>query len=462
MQEKLIQELKSFLSEDQILTESSDLSSYGKDWLSFYTPNALGVVFPKKTEDVCKLVQWAIQNKIALIPSGGRTGLSGGATALHRELIVSFEKMNQLMEWNELEQTFTVEAGFITSELQRVAKEKGYYFPISFGAEGSSQIGGNVATNAGGVHVIRYGMMRRWIRALEVVTGTGEVLNLGRHLIKDATGYNLLQLLIGSEGTLGFITKITVEVTASPPSLNVFLLGLSSLKDVVNVYSKFKKDVSLHAFEMMTDLALHYVQESGAHFPLSSRSAYYVLMEIPEEHQEKAFALFEELMNKGQIEDGTVSQSFEQAQQIWSLRENISESLTPYKPYKNDVSVRISKLPQFLTQVDELLKKEYPEYKVVWFGHVGDGNLHINILKPKDVEEAEFIKNCERVNTLLFSKIKEFEGSISAEHGVGLLKKNHLHYSRSENEIQYMKQIKKIFDPHHIINPGKIIDKTPI
>ena len=458
MQEKFSEELKSFLSEDQILTKSDELSSYGKDWLSFYTPNASAVVFPKKTQDVVQLIWWAIQNKVALIPSGGRTGLSGGATALHKEVIVSFEKMNQLIEWNDLEETFTVEAGFITSELQRIAKEKGYYFPISFAAEGSSQIGGNVATNAGGVHVIRYGMIRKWVRSLEVVTGTGEILNLGRHLIKDATGYNLLQLFIGSEGTLGFITKVTMEVTASPQSLNVFLLGVSSLKDVVEVYSKFKKDIPLYAFEMMTDLALNYAQEAGAHFPLSSRSAYYILMEFLEEHQEKAFGLFEELMNKGQIKDGTMSQSFEQAQQIWSLRENISESLTPYKPYKNDVAVRISQLPDFLTQVDELLKKEYPEYKVVWFGHVGDGNLHINILKPENLEDSEFIKNCERVNALLFSKIKEFGGSISAEHGVGLLKKNHLHYSRSKAEIQYMKQIKNIFDPHHIINPGKIID----
>ncbi len=458
MQEKFTQELKAFLSEDQMITKSNEMSSYGKDWLSLYTPHPLGVVFPKKTQDVVQLVKWAIHNKIALVPSGGRTGLSGGATALHQEVIVSFEKMNQLVEWNELEATFTVEAGFITSELQRMAKEKGYYFPISFAAEGSSHIGGNVATNAGGVHVIRYGMMRKWVRALEVVTGTGEVLNLGRHLIKDATGYNLLHLFIGSEGTLGFITKVTVEVTTLPKELNVFLLGVSSLKDVVEVYSQFKKDIPLHAFEMMTDLALNYVQETGVQFPLSNRSAYYVLMKIPEEHQEKAFSLFEDLMNQGKIEDGTVSQSFEQAQQIWSLRENITESLTPYKPYKNDVAVRISHLPDFLSQVDELLKKEYPDYKVVWFGHVGDGNLHINILKPETLSESEFIKNCERVNTLLFSKIKEFKGSISAEHGVGLLKKNHLHYSRSEAEIRYMKQIKNIFDPHHIINPGKIID----
>ena len=292
MQEKITQELKSFFAEDQIITEAKELATYGKDWLSLYKPQALGLVFPKKTEEVVQLVKWAIRNKIHLIPSGGRTGLSGGATALHKEMIVSFEKMNQLIEWNELEETITVEAGFITSEMQRVAKEKGYYFPISFAAEGSSQIGGNVATNAGGVHVIRYGMMREWVRGLEVVTGKGEVLKLGRHLIKDATGYNLLQLFIGSEGTLGFITKVTVKVTSLPQELNVFLLGVSSLKDVVDIYSRFKKQIPLHAFEMMTDLALDYVQEAGVSFPLSKRSQYYVLMEIPQEHQEKAFSLF--------------------------------------------------------------------------------------------------------------------------------------------------------------------------
>ena len=458
MAETHFEELKDFLSESQILKDQKNLEFYGRDWVRLYPANPSLVVFPKKTEEVVQLVQWARKHKIALVPSGGRTGLSGAAVASKKEVIVSFEKMNQLIEWNEAEETLTVEAGCITKDIQKWADEKGFFFPVSFAAEGSSQIGGNTATNAGGVHVIQYGSIRKWIRGLEVVTGKGDVLKLGRHLIKDSTGYNFLHLFIGSEGTLGFITKITLAVTSKPSSLNVFLLGLSQLSDLIEVYSRFKKNIPLHAFEMMTDLALDYVQKTGKKLPLSKKSPYYILMEIEESYQEKALSIFEKLMEEGKIEDGTLSQSTEQAQEIWALRENISESIAPYKPYKNDIAVRISKLPEFLTRTDSLLKKEYPEYKVVWFGHIGDGNLHINILKPENLEENKFVKNCERVNQLLFSKIQEFGGTISAEHGVGLLKKPYLHYTRSTEEINYMREIKKIFDPDGIMNPDKIFN----
>ena len=454
-----LKELSSFLSKPQILTDQKSLEFYGRDWIQFFKPDPLCVVFPKKTQDVVQLVHWARKHKTALVPSGGRTGLSGGATAEHKEVIVSFEKMNQLIEFNEFESTLRVQPGMITQEVQRQAEEKGLFMPISFSAEGSSQIGGNVATNAGGIHVIRYGLMRRWIRGIQVVTGKGDILQLGKGLIKDATGYNLLQLFIGSEGTLGLITEVTMSLTQKPSSLSVFLLGVSDLNMVVEVYSCFKKQVQLNAFEMFTDKAVEYVESMGKHkIPLSQRSSYYVLMEVLQSDQEKVFSVFEKLMSEGKIEDGTVSQNSEQAEQIWALRENISESIAQYQPYKNDIAVRISQLPEFLSQVNNLLKKEYPHYEVVWFGHIGDGNLHINILRPKDLNADEFVQNCNQVNELLFSKVSEFGGSISAEHGVGLLKKKYLHYSRSKEELEYMKSIKKVFDPDQILNPGKVLN----
>ena len=454
-----LKELSSFLSENQILTDQKSLEFYGRDWIQLFKPNPLCVVFPKKTQDLVHLVHWARKHKTALVPSGGRTGLSGGAAAEHKEVVVSFEKMNQLIEFNEFESTLRVQPGMITQEVQRQAEERGLFMPISFSAEGSSQIGGNTATNAGGIHVIQYGLMRQWIRGLQVVTGKGDILQLGKGLIKDATGYNLLQLFIGSEGTLGFITEATIGLTQKPSALSVFLLGVSDLNTLVEVYSCFKKEVSLNAFEMFTDKALEYVESMGKHkTPLSQRSSYYVLMEALQSDQEKVLSVFEKLMSEGKIEDGTVSQNSEQARQIWALRENISESIAQKEPYKNDIAVRISQLPEFLSQVNHLLKKEYPHYEVVWFGHIGDGNLHINILRPKDLNPDEFVQNCSRVNDLLFSKVQEFGGSISAEHGVGLLKKNYLHYSRSKEELQYMKSIKKVFDPDNILNPGKMLN----
>lgn len=456
-----LEQLRSFLSEEQILTDSNNLEFYGKDWMSFVKADPLCVVFPQKTNDVVRLVQWARKYKIPLVPSGGRTGLSGSAAALKKEAVVSFEKMNQLIEYNSFEETLRVQPGVITKDLQKQAEERGLFFPISFSAEGSSQIGGNIATNAGGIHVIRYGLMRQWVKSLEVVTGKGDILHLGRSLIKDASGYNFLHLFIGSEGTLGFITEAVLGLAKKPPSLSVFLLGLSDLRSLEPVYSKFKEQVEIHAFEMFTDKALFYVEKAGrCRSPLSEKLPYYVLIEMPESFQEKAFSVFEKLLEEGHIKDGTVSQNFEQAQKIWALRENISESIARHQPYKNDISVRISLLTEFLTQVHQLLEQKYPEYPVVWFGHIGDGNLHVNVLKPDNVGYDEFVKNCSQVNEILFSKIKEFGGSISAEHGVGLLKKNYLHYSKTPEEIEYMKAVKKVFDPDNIINPGKIIDSS--
>lgn len=454
------EKLNSFLDKSQISTDPKNLEFYGKDWIHLFKADPSLIVFPKTADQVVQLVLWARKYKQSLIPSGGRTGLSGGATASNKEVIVSFERMNQLIEFNEFEGSITLEPGVITKEVQKQASDRGFLMPISFAAEGSSQIGGNVATNAGGIHVIRYGSTRAWVKGLQVVTGEGHLLNLGKNLIKNATGYSLMDLFIGSEGTLGFITQVTLCLDKKPEALNTILLGISDLESLIEVYGQFKKSLSLYAFEMFTDKALEFVEASGSHtFPLSKRFPYYVIIEIEERQKEQALAVFENLLSNNKIEDGVISESSEQAKNLWALRENISESLSPYKPYKNDISVRISKLTQFLSEMQALLEKEYPQYEVVWFGHIGDGNLHINILqKDKQASKDIFIKDCERVNDLLFTKVKEYEGSISAEHGVGLLKKKHLHYTRSKEEVEYMRGIKKVFDPDNIINPGKIFD----
>ena len=450
-------ELNSFLSGSQILKDQQSLDHYGQDWIGLFKPKPSLIVFPKTTKDLVCLVRWARKHKIGLTPSGGRTGLSGGATAVNKEVVVSFEKMNRIIEFNEFEETLTVEPGVITKEVQKTAELKGLFMPISFSAEGSSQIGGNIATNAGGIHVIRYGLTRNWVRGLKVVTGKGEILHLGRGLIKDAAGYSLLNLFIGSEGTLGFIASACLALTKKPGPLNVLLLGIKSLDDLIEVYCDFKKNVSLQAFEMFTHEALESVEKLGRHTcPLSKKSPFYALIEITEDNQEKALSVFERLIEGKKIEDGAISSSFEQAQNIWALRENISEAISSHKPYKNDISVRVSKLSSFLHQMESILKEKYPLYKVVWFGHIGDGNLHINIIKSESTPREQFLKDCQKVSQILFSKVKEFEGSISAEHGVGLLKKNALHYSRSKEEIDYMKALKKVFDPDGIMNPGKI------
>ncbi len=452
-------ELKKILSEEQISTEADTLKKYGRDWLTLYPPAPALVLFPKSHQNVEDIVKWAGRHKTALVPSGGRTGLSGAAVALHREAVLSFERMNQILEFNEPEQSLKIQPGVITKTVQEKAVEKSLYFPLSFASEGSSQIGGNVSTNAGGVHVIRYSTIRKWVTGLKVVTGEGKTLYLGKGLIKNTAGYDLLQLFIGSEGTLGLITEITLKLTKKPEPPFVFLLSVPDLKSLMEVYCLFKSRLSLRAFEMFTGRAVEYAQKnSSIDFPLKEKSPYYALMECDQSRKEDALLLFESALEKAYVRDGVAGENPRQAGELWSFRENISESLSPYFPYKNDISVRISRLPDFLSEMNDTLSKEYPDFTVVWFGHIGDGNLHINILKPEKMTKDKFLKHCERVNKILFSVVKKHEGSISAEHGVGLLKKPYLSYSCSEEELMYMKAVKKVFDPQNLLNPGKIFD----
>lgn len=454
-----IEHLKKILEKDQISTQADILKKYGSDWLGLYEPSPSVVLFPQSKKNVEDIVKWAIQFNVSLVPSGGRTGLSGAAVAQNKEVILSFERMNQILEFNKIEQSLKVQPGMITQSIQEFAQSKSLYFPLSFASEGSSQIGGNVATNAGGVHVIRYGSLRKWILGLEVITGEGYTLSLGRSLIKNVAGYDLMNLFIGSEGTLGLITEITLQLTKKPEPPCVFLFSIPNLNALMKLYYSFKSKLPLRAFEMFTKKAVEYVQKNSSFsFPLKEKSSYYVLAECDQSDQEKALLLFESALENGYVVDGVISESSRQAEELWSFRENISESLSPYSPYKNDISVRISFLSDFLSEMNQTLKKEYPDFTVVWFGHVGDGNLHINILKPENMEKEFFMQKCKTVNDILFTVIKKYDGSISAEHGVGLLKKPYLHYSCSEEELKYMKAIKKIFDPKSLFNPGKIFD----
>ncbi len=457
----MISSLKEIFAQDQILTDPENIKYYGKDWLKYYEPNAQAIVFPKSTLEVQKLVLWARKNKVSLVPSGGRTGLSGAAVALKNEVVVSFERMNRILDINETDRVIHIEPGVITENLQKYLWDKGHYYPVDFAARGSSHIGGNVATNAGGVKVMRYGLTRDQISSLEVVTGSGEILHLGNDLVKNATGLDLRHLFIGSEGILGFITKIGIRFTHQPKPLTVLLLAVPHLNSVMKVFEKFRGALPLTAFEFFSDIALDIVsQHTGLASPLETKAPNYLLIEVENTDQsvgDEILKLFESCMEEGLVLDGAIAQNETQARTFWRFREDISEATAPYSPYKNDVSVKVSLVPQFLDQVDSVLKKNYPHFKVVWFGHIGDGNMHINILKPDNLSKEEFIKSCEQVNNLLFKVIEEMKGSISAEHGVGLTKKNYLKYSKSSAEIELMRGIKKVFDPDGIMNPGKVI-----
>lgn len=455
-----LQELSAFLAADQIKTDGESLQHYGRDWTTYFDIKAQAILFPKSAEDVQKIVLWARKHKIALVPSGGRTGLSGAACATQGEVVISFEKMNRILDFNPTEQSVLIEAGVITEQLQKYAEDKGLYYPVDFAARGSSQMGGNIATNAGGIKVVRYGLTRNWVLGLKVVTGQGEILDLNKSLIKNATGYDLRHLFIGSEGTLGFITHAYIQLAPPPPPLQVLFLGAASMDSIMEIFAAFKKNCKIVAFEMLSDIALNQVL-THTHLPkaIETKCDYYVLVESEkssEEDETQILNTFEQLVEAGHVVDGAMAQSDQQAKNFWRLREDISESLAPRSPYKNDISVTTSKVPAFMRDLDKIIQSSYPTWEVVWFGHIGDGNLHINILRPAGMSKEDFVKECQKVDVHIFDCIQKQEGSISAEHGVGLTKKKFLNYTRSSAEIEIMKGIKKVFDPDNIINPGKV------
>ena len=456
----LIEELKTLVEPGKVLTDADSLNAYGKDWTKHFAPAPLAIAFPKSIEQVQAIVRWANQHRVALVPSGGRTGLSAGAVAANGEVVVAFDYMNQILDFNEFDRTAVCQPGVVTKQLQMFAEDKGLYYPVDFASAGSSQIGGNIGTNAGGIKVIRYGMTRNWVAGLKVVTGTGELLELNKDLIKNATGYDMRQLFIGAEGTLGFVVEATMRLDRAPKNLTAMVLGTPDFDSIMPVLHAFQNKLDLTAFEFFSDKALAKIMARGdVPAAFETDCPFYALLEFEattEEVAEAALATFEHCVEQGWVLDGVMSQSEQQLQNLWKLREYISETISHWTPYKNDISVTVAKVPAFLKEIDTIVGEHYPDFEIVWFGHIGDGNLHLNILKPDAMDKDEFFGKCATVNKWVFETVQKYNGSISAEHGVGMTKRDYLEYSRSPAEIEYMKAVKAVFDPNGIMNPGKI------
>lgn len=460
--QSVIEQLIAIVGEHRVKVDEDAKLVFGKDQTRVFTPNPMAVVFPDNTEEVQKIVQLANQQRIAIVPSGGRTGLSGGAVAMKGEIVLSLEKMNRVLDYLPEDRVLQVQAGMITEQLQTIAEEKGLFYPVDFGSSGSSQIGGNIATNAGGIKVIRYGMTRNWVLGLTVVTGSGEVLHINNGMMKNATGYALQHLFIGSEGTLGVITEAHMKLERQPQNLQVLVLGVPDFDAVMPVMREFRAQIDLTAFEFFDANAMQKVVDCGhVSAPFTTQAPFYVLLEFESPHEEtlnQAMQVFEACMEKGWVVDGVLSQSLEQLKNLWRLREDITESLSGYTTNKNDISVLISHVPAFINDIEQFFAQHYAAFETCWFGHIGDGNLHLNVVKPHDMPIPEFYELCQHINPKIFELVAKYGGSISAEHGVGLTKKPYLTYSRSHAEVEYMRGIKQLFDPNGIMNPGKIFD----
>ena len=350
---QMIEKLKELLPPHRVTTAKHDLDNWGRDWTRNFVVAPSAVVFPETVEEVTAITRLANAEGFALVPSGGRTGLSAGAVASHGEVVVSFDRMNRILDFNEADRIVRCEAGVVTANVHAFALDRGLFYPVDFASSGSSQIGGNVATNAGGIKVIRYGMTRDWIAGIKVVTGAGEVLELNRGLVKNATGYDLRHLFIGSEGTLGFVVEADLRLAEPPEPSRVMVLGVDRMQDILSVLTRFQADVALSAFEFFSELAVDRVtRHRSLARPLASSSAFYALLEFDANAESAALAAFEESLASGWVSDGVMSQSDAQALALWALREGITESIAPETPYKNDLAVRVSDVPGFLDDVD--------------------------------------------------------------------------------------------------------------
>ncbi len=450
--------------------EPSELVEYGRDWTRVLAPCPSAIVFPRSTAEVSRLLAICDDERVAVVPSGGRTGLSGGAVAARGEIVLSLAQMRRVGETDRLGGTLRVQAGAITEAIHQHCEVDGFTWPVDFASKGSSTVGGNIATNAGGVRVIRYGLTRQWVLGLEVVLASGQVLEIGGALEKNNTGLDLRQLFIGTEGTLGVVTEATLKLARLPGATSVMLLGVHDVAAVLSLFEQARRGpFTLAAYEFFSQRCLdRLLGHRKLRAPVSEPCPYYVLIEAEGEGASDADATrlreriepwVTSVFESGLAKDGTLAQHGSQARELWALREGISESLSATGlPHKNDVALPIAQLGAFCNELEEVFARRYPGWEICVFGHVGDGNLHINIMKPEAMSRDEFFSKTKAADVDLFEVVKRHHGSISAEHGIGLLKKPYLSYSRSAAELAVMRQVKLALDPRNILNPGKVFD----
>ncbi|MDR3098073.1 MAG: FAD-binding oxidoreductase [Paraburkholderia sp.] len=453
-----------------VLTDAHDTAPYLADWRKRYQGAACAVLCPASAAEVAAIVKLAHEHRIALVPQGGNTGLAGGATpgTSGREAVLSLRRLNRVREIDTHNNTITVEAGVILAEVQARAAEAGRLFPLSLAAEGSCTIGGNLSTNAGGTAVLRYGNTRELCLGLEVVTPQGELWDGLRGLRKDNTGYDLRDLFIGAEGTLGIITAAVMKLHPQPAARVTALAGLASAHAALDFLALAQRCAGplLTGFELMSDFCMQLV---GQHFPqlrypFQQRHAQVVLLELSDnESEEHARALFERLMEtaleEGLVEDAVVAESLAQSQAFWNIREHIplaqaQEGLN----VKHDIGVPISRIGHFIEETDAEIARAVPGARMVTFGHLGDGNLHYNVQAPEGGDPQRFLaENEPTLNRIVYDSVARHRGTISAEHGLGQLKAGENAHYKSEVELALMRAVKTAFDPLNLMNPGKVI-----
>ncbi len=465
----ILDRLKAVVGDTGYIDDPKDLESYSSSWRDDWRGAVPLLLRPKTTEEVSALVKICSETRTAIVPQGGNTGLTGASQphADMSEVIISTSRMNKVRDIDTSNDTMTVEPGVILQDIQRVAKEHDRLFPLSLGAEGSCQIGGNISTNAGGTQVLRYGNTRALVLGLEVVLPSGEIWHGLRGLRKDNTGYDLKHLFIGAEGTLGIITAAVLRLFPLPSASETAWIALESPEAAVELLGFLKSRLGdqVSGFELLQrsiiDLVLTHID--GAEDPVSGTYPWYVLTEVsgqgaPGSLAEPFTDALGEAAEKGLIVDAAVASSVAQAKRFWQMREDMAEAQRRAGPsIKHDVSVPVSKIPAFLAETGAALEAAYPGINIVAFGHVGDGNMHYNPVAPEGWTRQAFAGEREKVNRIVHDIVISHAGSISAEHGVGRLRLDENMHYKSPVEIDLMRAIKKTLDPLNIMNPGKVV-----
>ncbi|MDK4705434.1 FAD-binding oxidoreductase [Rhizobium sp. CNPSo 4062] len=424
---------------------------------------------PGSVEEVSAILELASETGTAIVPQTGNTGLVGGQTPREggSDIILSLERMNRVRDIDPVGNTMIVDGGCILADVHKAAAEHGRMFPLSLGSEGSCRIAGNLSTNAGGTAVLAYGNMRQLCLGLEVVLPTGEIWNGLRRLKKDNTGYDLRDLFIGAEGTLGVITGAVLKLFPQPLGHQVAFAGLQSVDDALTLFKNASSlcGTALTGFELMPRIGVEFTTRHipGVRDPLDTAHPWYVLIDIStsdsaETAERMMSALLEQGYEAGLIQDATIASSETQQKAIWHMRESMSDAQKPEGgSIKHDVSVPVAQIPQFMAEAEKAVVAAMPGARVCAFGHMGDGNIHYNISQPVGADKAEFIGRWREMNKIVHGLVLQHGGSISAEHGIGQLKRDELASIRSDIEMDLMRRIKTAFDPAGIMNPGKVL-----
>lgn len=463
-----LESCRDIVGHDHVLTSSEDKAGYETEWRQRFRGNAIAVLRPASTEEVVNLVRVCSRFRIPLVTQGGNTGLVLGSVpdSSGKAVIISLTRMREIRSIDVRNQTITVDAGCTLQQVQNAAAGVQKLFPLSLASEGSCTIGGNLSTNAGGTAVLSYGNTRDLCLGLEVVTADGQIWNGLKSLRKDNTGYDLKDIYIGAEGTLGIITGAVLKLYPQPKASKTAFVALSSAESALHFFETARDTFgpSLTGFELISQICIDLVVKHFQSRPaLQIQAPYYALIEISDhesaEHaQQQMESVLEHAYQENLILDAAIAESVSQQKQFWGLRENISMAQAKEgKNIKHDISLPISCIPEFIQTTEKILSDRFPASRIVCFGHLGDGNLHYNISPPPTENPDIFILHQAEINQLVHDQVYVFLGSISAEHGIGELKRNELKRYKSPLELQLMRSIKQALDPENLMNPGKIL-----